>query len=103
MGVDSYAQGYIDLVEGQGVYIRHVRERTYAIGVERASPQVAQIAVAVDGFMLTDLRTGAQMSDGSLEIEYLFMNIGVRSFVFYLYDQDGAEIEQISRTFNLID
>ena len=92
--------GMLDVVEGTALFIRPLGDRTYEIGVERASSAVGAIEVRGDGFLLTDAVSGATRST-RLAVRSAFNTLGERNFVIDSLNTNGTYRGTLRRTLTI--
>ncbi|HWU91104.1 MAG TPA: hypothetical protein VN253_27750, partial [Kofleriaceae bacterium] len=92
----AFGNGIIDSVAATSAFLRQTGEHEYEIGLERAPASWATIEIDVDGFLLTDIDTGAQRSPRRA-VRWRFNGLGNRNIKIIARDAAGTVVDTRTR------
>ncbi|MCW5802751.1 MAG: hypothetical protein KIT31_10220 [Deltaproteobacteria bacterium] len=95
--VAALGNGIIDSIADTSLFIRQTGEHEYEFGLERAPSSWATVEVDVEGFLLTDLDTGATRS-ARKAVRYKFNGLGNRPIKVIARNSAGTIVDTRTRT-----
>lgn len=93
----AVGNGIIDSVSATSAFLRQTGEHEYEMGLERAPASWATVEIDVDGFLLTDIDSGAQRS-ARRAVRWKFNGLGSRNIKLIARDAAGTVVDTRTRT-----